>query len=138
MNEATDYTDRKRSGWLRINVALLLAVILISSASAQQTVSSATLSGRVQDPTGATVKRASVTIKNVETNFTCTCTCNEEGAFHFPSLAVGSYTIEIAAPGFALLQHKVTLSIGQRLDVSLKLTLKGLTETVSVSTDLPV
>lgn len=137
MKDATDYKDRDRSGLFCIGVALLLAVTLVN-ASAQQTVSSATLSGRVEDPTGATVKGASVTVKNVETNFTCTCTCNDEGVFHFPSLAVGSYTIDVAAPGFALLQHEVTLSIGQRLDVYLKLNLKGLTETVSVSTELPV
>lgn len=121
-----------------LGVALLFGLMLVNSARAQQTISSATLSGRVEDAAGAVVKGASVTVRNVETNLKHTCTCDEEGLFRFPYLAVGRYAVDVEAPGFAELNRQLTLTVGQTLEVSLKLAVEGVSETVSVPADLPV
>lgn len=119
-------------------VALLMCAALINIARAQQTFSSAKLSGRVEDTAGAVVKGASVTVSNLETNLKWTCTCDDEGNFRFPYLTVGAYVLDVKAPGFAELKRHGALTIGQALELSLKLTVAGVTETVNVSADLPV
>lgn len=131
--------------WWRANVrrccwgvVLLAGAVLINNVSAQQSISSATLGGRVEDTTGAVVKGASVTVRNLETNTKWTCTCDDEGLFRFPYLMVGNYVLDVNAPGFAELKRQATLTIGQALEVSLKLTVEGFSETVNVATDLPV
>src|SRR5436190_4125200 len=114
------------------------APFVVNRVGAQQTVTSATLSGRVADAAGAVVKSANVTVRNQETNSKCTCTCDEEGLFRFPNLPVGKYAVDVDAPGFAELKRQVTLHLGQAVDVSLILSVEGMSETVNVSADLPV
>ncbi|MDX6384498.1 MAG: hypothetical protein QOK48_2071, partial [Blastocatellia bacterium] len=133
--------NRYRHSWhFRIcSVAvLLLSLIIVNSVWAQQTSSSASLSGRVEDASGALVKGASVTVNNLETNSKHVCTCDDEGVFRFPYLTVGRYELDVAAPGFAVLRRQVTLTIGQALDVPFKLDIEGITGTVNVSADLPM
>lgn len=126
-----------RSDWLCAGVALLLLVMLVSSVHAQQTITSAALSGRVEDAAGAVVKDACVTARNVETNATHMCNCDSSGSFRFPYMMVGRYELSVASPGFAELKRQVTLTIGQTLEVSLKLAVAGVNETVDVAADLP-
>ena len=114
------------------------APFVVNRVRAQQTVTSATLSGRVADAAGAVVKGANVTVRNQETNSKCTCTCDEEGVFRFPYLPVGKYAVDVDAPGFADLKRQVTLSLGQAVDVSLILSVEGVSETVNVNAELPV
>ena len=82
-------------------IVLLLGVILINSVRAQQTISSAMLTRWVEDAAGGVVKGASVTVRNLETNLTSSCTCDDRGLFRFPYLTVGTYEFNVEAPGFA-------------------------------------
>lgn len=118
-------------------VILLFSFLIVNDVWGQQTMTSASLSGRVEDSSGAVIKGATVTVDNLETNTQSTCTCDEEGVFRFPYLTVGRYELAVAAPGFAALKRQVTLTIGQTLDVPLKLSIEGVTGTVTVATDLP-
>jgi hypothetical protein len=133
--------DRKRQyangRWMCAGVALLLGAMLVSSVQAQQTITSAALSGRVEDVTGAVVKDACVTARNVETNSTHMCNCDSSGSFRFPYMTVGTYELIVESPGFAESRRQVTLTIGQALEVSLKLAVADVTETVNVAADLP-
>jgi hypothetical protein len=122
----------------RYCLGALLIVCATGFAQAQQTVNSATLSGRVADATGAVIKGASVTVRNLETNFKCTCASDDDGVFQFPYLTVGSYALDVNAHGFTELQKQLTLTIGEALEVYLKLPVAGVTETVAVSSELPV
>ena len=59
-----------------------------------------TISGTINDPNGAIVPAATVTVQNIETNVTATATTNEQGAFTFPLLLPGKYKLTAtAAPG---------------------------------------
>ena len=126
-----------RTRWLCAGVVLLLLAVLVSGVHAQQTITSAALSGQVEDATGAVVKDACVTARNVETNSTHMCNCDSSGSFRFPYMTVGRYELSVASPGFAELKREVTLTIGQALEVSLKLVVAGVSETVEVAADLP-
>ena len=67
---------------------------------AQQAVTSATLSGTVEDVSGARVVKALVTAQNMDRNQTFTIATNGEGRFQFLSLPVGAYELKVAAEGF--------------------------------------
>jgi hypothetical protein len=142
MNQSQDWGQSMswrltRTRWLCARVVLLLLAMLVSSVYAQQTITSAALSGRVEDATGAVVKDACVTARNVETNSTHMCNCDSSGSFRFSYMTVGRYELSVASPGFAELKRQVTLTIGQALEVSLKLAVAGVNETVEVAADLP-
>ncbi len=66
---------------------------------AQQSVTSATLSGRVSDADDAAVGGASVTATNLDTNQKQTATSDEEGRYRFAYLPVGTYRLAAAAVG---------------------------------------
>jgi Carboxypeptidase regulatory-like domain/TonB dependent receptor len=104
----------------------------------QQSVAAATLSGQMEDATGAAVSGAMVTVTNLEQKQTLAATSDDKGRFRFAYLPVGTYQFKVEAGGFASLRRQITLTVGQSLDVRLKLAVAGATETVSVSADVPV
>ena len=71
------------------------------------------LSGRVTDASDAVVAGAKVSITNDATGVTIPATTNQDGIFQYPSLPVGSYTVEAEHPGF-----KRTRQTGIRIDVA--------------------
>ena len=130
--------DKRRLLSLRV-VCLCLFLSCGVRLAAQQTVTSATLSGRVEDAQGAAVRGAAVTITNVNTNQKRTTVSDEEGRYRFPYLPVGDYRLGVEGDGFAPLVRQLTLTIGQALDVTLRLSVAGVAESVNVTdADAPV
>lgn len=125
---------------MRIHSYLCIALIFLCSglASAQQSVTSAILSGNVHDASGAVVSGANVTAKNIETNQRTAATTDHEGRYRFPYLRTGAYELTIEAPGFASMTRELTLLVGQALDVPIKLEVAGVAEQVNINTDVPM
>ncbi|HEV7906365.1 MAG TPA: TonB-dependent receptor [Pyrinomonadaceae bacterium] len=119
------------SFWL----VLVLCVVNISSVTAQQAVSSATLGGRVEDERGAAVGGASVVATNLDTEQQQSTKSDASGRYRFLYLPVGNYQLTAEHAGFAPARRRLTLTVGQALDASLQLTVAGLAETVSVTED---
>lgn len=118
----------------------ILSLFLIGGqyARAQQTVTSASLSGRVQDASGAVVSGASLTATNVDTNQRQTTTTDYDGRYRFPYLQVGSYKLTIESTGFAPSTKELTVTVGQSLDLPLKLEVAGISAQVNIATDVPM
>jgi protocatechuate 3,4-dioxygenase beta subunit len=84
----------------RLRPALVAAVIILLSlfltggkhTLAQQSVTSATVSGRVSDANDAAVSGASVAATSLETNQRQTATTDGEGRYRFPYLPVGTFS----------------------------------------------
>ena len=113
----------------------LCILFLLASASicvAQQNVTSGTLSGRIEDASGASVNGASVTATHLETNQHFTTISDHEGRFRFPYLRTGAYDLKIDAQGFAQVTKQMTVSIGQALDLPVKLEVAGVSEQVNI------
>jgi hypothetical protein len=106
--------------------------------SAQQTVTSATLSGRVEDAHGGVVSGATLTITSLETNQKQTATSDGEGRYRFPYLQVGPYQLSVSAQGFAPFTRELTMTVGQALDLSISLEIAGVTERVTVTSGVPL
>jgi hypothetical protein len=90
------------------------------SASAQQ--DTATMTGTVKDPSGATVPRATVTVTNIGTNISVTTETDEMGFYTAASLRAGEYSVTAESAGFSkVVRTGVTLQVAQvaRIDVTL-------------------
>jgi hypothetical protein len=71
------------------------------------------LHGAVTDPSGARVVRATIAVQAAD-GTTSTVLSGADGAYLFPQLAPGTYTITVTAPGLALAQaQSVTVDAGR-------------------------
>ena len=110
--------------WLtfpRLVVICLLALLSASAAYSQTTF--ATITGTVQDATGAVVPKATVTATNTETNIKTSTTPNEAGNYTLAQLREGTYEVKVEAPGFQefLAQNVALVSRDvRRLDITLQ------------------
>src|SRR6266568_7585053 len=92
------------------------------------------ISGTVQDPTGAVVANARVVLKDQKTGLTRESTTTEAGTFLFPDLASGSYQITVSMSGFKTeLLPSVSVSTSKTTDVRVTLEVGQTTETVTIT-----
>ena len=121
-------------------VRLILTLFLAGGnfALAQQTVTSATLGGRVEDPSGAVVIGARLTATNLATNQKQVATTDNSGRYRFPYLQVGGYRLLVEAQGFSPLNKQLTVTVGQALDLPVKLEVAGVSAQVNISSDVPM
>ncbi len=103
----------KRSAGAFLALALLL--VFLPFAHAQTT---ATVSGTVQDPTGAVVPGAQVSLINEATQDTRVAVTSDAGFFAFPSLVPGTYSVKAVAKGFVPREFTgIVLHAGDSRDV---------------------
>jgi Carboxypeptidase regulatory-like domain/TonB dependent receptor len=125
--EFTDMKTRTTVISLFISICCLSATVF-----AQQAVTSATLSGRVEDASGAAVAGAAIAAINLDQNRSLTAQSDSQGRFRFLYLSVGRYRLKVEANGFASLERELTLTVGQALDALFKLNVAGVTERLDI------
>ncbi|HLV95263.1 MAG TPA: carboxypeptidase-like regulatory domain-containing protein [Candidatus Acidoferrales bacterium] len=92
------------------------------------------LSGTVVDPSDATIPEATLTITETSTGFATTVTASSSGAYVFPDLQPGTYTLTASAKGFASgTYHGVVIYAGRTTDLKVQLKVGTAAETVEVS-----
>jgi hypothetical protein len=123
---------------MRTCVCALALLLLTATARAQETVDSASVSGRVIDSQNEAVPGAAVTLRHRETNATRTAETDREGRFRFTYLKVGAYELIVQLAGFADIHRSLTLSAGSAYDLPLKLSLASLDTTVTVTAGTPL
>jgi Carboxypeptidase regulatory-like domain/TonB-dependent Receptor Plug Domain len=131
------------SRWFRtINLGFsgctLTAIILcLSCAPLLAQVTSGTISGQVQDPTGAVVRDAAVTISNPANGLTRKATTSDSGEFVAPNLLPGTYNITVEAKGFKKTESQgFVLSAADKLNAGvIVLTVGAATDQVTVTAD---
>src|SRR5581483_11884402 len=99
---------------------------------------SGSVEGLVQDPSGASIPKATVTLTNSATNVTQATHASDSGVYRFVSLAPGNYVVAASATGFATAKTASTLTTGQLMNVPLSLPVASSTQTVEVTTQAPV
>ena len=105
----------------RWSVLALSALLIVSTAFAQ--IRSSTITGTVQDATGAVLPGVEVALTNQDTNISNTTTTTETGQYTFPYLQAGTYTVAINKTGFSPYSQKdieVTTAQTVRIDVTLE------------------
>jgi hypothetical protein len=118
----------------RIVSCLLAAAMAVFSSAAAAQITNASLAGTVRDSSGAVVANATVTVHNINTGVDRTVPSNNVGAYLFPSLITGTYTLKVSAAGFRdETINGILLQIDQqaRIDVALQVGTVGQNVTVS-------
>jgi hypothetical protein len=96
----------------------------------------ATLTGRVIDPSGATIANAPVQARNIGTNEVSASLTDSQGTYSIPFLRPGNYTLSVEAPGFKKsVREGLILSVGQTLGINVTVDVGQLTEQVVVSAE---
>jgi hypothetical protein len=121
-----------------LRLAVIVCLLTCGRAGAQQNVTSATLTGSVTDEQQAAIGGAVVTVTNTEKNLTWTATTASDGRFRFSFLPAGEYSLKVAQAGFAELEEKLSLTVGQTLEIPVRLTLAAVTGSVNVNSDVPL
>ncbi|HLK04333.1 MAG TPA: TonB-dependent receptor, partial [Candidatus Acidoferrum sp.] len=97
-----------------------------------------TVQGDVLDEKGGSVPAASVTAKNLDTNYTRTENTDNDGHFAFLNLAPGRYELTITKSGFTtIVQQNVNLTVGQVLTIPVTVKVSSVAQQIVVS-DVPV
>jgi hypothetical protein len=112
--------------------------ILLSETSAWAQVT-ATISGTVEDVSGAAVRGATVTVKSLETGVTRSVTTDQAGDYTVLSLPVGPQEVKAEKKGFkATVRPVINLRVGQQAVVNLRLEVGELIQEVTVSGGTPL
>lgn len=98
-----------------------------------------TLNGSVIDTSGAVIPGATVVITNANTAVEMRTATTSAGAYTFPYLPAGTYSIRATAPGFrTAVREEVLLKVGQTLTVNIGLEVGAVTEEVTVIGSPPI
>ena len=95
--------------------------------------STATLSGTVEDQTGAIVAGAHIALINVAQGSQRLATSNNDGRFVFPSLPPGQYSLTATRDGFAPVEVKnVALNVNDQVALRITLSVGEISQSVEV------
>ena len=120
-------------------IAPLVCLATITSATMAYGQVTTSLSGTVTDTSGAVLPGADVVAKADETGTTLTAVTNERGIFNIPGMPIGRYTVTVSLQGFKTVAlSDIRLNTATAAEVSVKLELGQLTETVTVKSGTEV
>jgi hypothetical protein len=111
--------------------AAALTVLFISALSFAQS-ATGRLVGTVSSSDGV-IAGATVVVTDDKTGKERTVVTNDEGAFNFPQLEVGTYTIKVTMNGFKTAVTNVTINVAQEYSLPIALEAGNINETVNVT-----
>ncbi len=122
-----------------IRITMLLVVFIGLPAILLAQMDQGTVTGVVQDKSGAVVPDATVALTSVDTGLVLSATTDGSGVYTFSPVKIGNYKLSAQAAGFSTaVQDNVHLSIQQRLEVNLQLQPGAASQTVEVTTAPPL
>src|SRR5215510_14923966 len=117
----------------------LVGLVLMGSPIVGQAQVTATISGKVEDASGAAVGGATVIVKSLETGATRNVTTDEAGNYRIVSVPLGAQEVRAEKPGFrSAVRTGISLVVAQEAVVNLRLELGEVTQEVTVSADSPL
>ena len=113
--------------------------LLLTATLAWAQLSTAQLSGRVTDESGAVLPGVTVTVTRTDTGLTRSVVTNENGTYVLPNLPTGPYKLEAALQGFrTFAQTGIVLQVAAAPAINVVLRIGSLEETVSVEAATPL
>ena len=129
-------TKVRMRGWISFALVVFVAITTSEYGLAQV---AATISGKVEDGSGAAVGGANVTVKSVETGASRTVSTDETGNYRVLSLPLGAHEVRAEKAGFrAAVRTGINLVVGQEAVVNLKLDVGQVTQEINVAADTPL
>ncbi len=119
-------------------IAWAVCFLLSASATSFGQVDQGSISGTVQDSTGAVIPNATVTLLNTDQGTSLETKSAGAGEYTFSPVRVGHYTVTVTASGFSTTtQENLTVTVGSEVQANIRLQTGAATETVTVSTAPP-
>ena len=119
--------SRSAAGVVRIAVIAVLPAALAQSPTA-------TITGIVSDPQGATIPGVEVAATAVATKQKIVYTSNDDGLFSLRQLPIGEYVIEAEKAGFRrYIRRGLLLTTGQNLQLDIQMEVGAVSESITVS-----
>lgn len=116
----------------------ILPILLLAHQAIAQNITG-TLLGTLRDSSGAAVSQAEVTLTEKNTQVTTKGATDPAGAFQFPYLKPGPYSLRISAPGFkSVLRDNISISVDDRISLDIAMELGEVSTTVSIDEKIPV
>jgi hypothetical protein len=120
---------------LHLSFTCLFAALSVSPLFGQA--ATASISGRVTDPSGAGIPSAPVTIKNTGTSASQTVNTDNQGRYSVPDLPIGNYDLQATKMGFQTsVRSGVSLTVGSAPVIDFQLTVGQTNQTVNVSAEV--
>jgi hypothetical protein len=92
----------------------------------------------VKDASGAVLPGATITARHPASGQLLERVTDAQGRFFLPALRIGPWEVTATLPGFAARTRELAVEIGRTLEVEITLPLEGLSEQVTVETELPL
>ncbi len=119
-------------------LAFFVFLLVVSAAPLAFSQVTASVSGLIQDPSGAAVAAAAVTVNNVNTGLSRATTTDANGHYGVFDLPVGEYEIHATKEGFEQeIRTGIRLAVGQDATVDLSLRVGEVSQQVTVDADAP-
>ena len=119
-----------------IQLLALAVFVLVAGAAHAQTAGTGNIQGKVSDATGASIANARVTLTEEATKVVRTATTDNAGAYAFPNINIGTYSVSVAAPSFqTYTKTGNVLEVGSSISINVSMTVGAATEHVEVHSD---
>jgi len=106
----------------RLAALCVVVVLLLVVPGRAQVTGTGNIQGTVQDPSGAVLPGATVTLTDVATGVKHTAKTDNAGLYVFPSIITGNYSLEVTATGFqTYVQSNIVLEVGSSIAINVPL-----------------
>jgi carboxypeptidase family protein len=113
---------------------LWMGLLLLTTSNIALAQVTASLSGRIEDASGAAIPEATVAVTSQETGVTRTVAADAAGNYRVLSLPVGRYELKAEKAGFkAVVQTGINLVVGQQAVLNLRLEVGEVQQQVTVT-----
>ena len=120
------------NGILRVLFSAILLLLTATFTFAQENTGS--IQGMVKDSAGAAIPGAKVTVSSPTLVRAIDVTTNKDGAYRFPKLPAGIYTVTVTQNGFKTVNNEnITVVLGSELTLDVALSAGNVSESVTIS-----
>jgi len=124
---------------MKHRIVAVLACLAASLAVGLGQETTATISGKVTDASGARIAKAKIAATNVDTNIQRYATSGNDGTYSLLFVPIGRYTVEVNSPGFKKFEQTgLVLEVNQNAHVDAVLQIGAVSETVEVKADAAI
>lgn len=119
--------------------ALALAMVLVGAVPAGAQIQAGQVFGRAVDTTGAVLPGVMVTLQSPALITPQSVVTGPSGAYRFPSVPIGTYTVRFELPGFkTFVRQGVQITVGFNAEINARLEISTVEETITISGESPV
>ncbi len=118
-------------------VALIcLGLFQLTSQLAFGQIDQGSITGVIQDSSGAVVPNATITLTNTDNGLVLQTHSDASGGYTFSPVRIGNYQVAATASGFSTTQQALTVAVQQHVVANLQLKPGAATETVEVTSSV--